>query len=295
MKVLFVSRLPVAGAPYETMKCLRKYSDIEVNWMCMRNKYPDGRVFPSDIIYDQCNQKHRDLLDNCDIIHIQNDHMLDEQLLRRKNVIVEFHCVPRRLTYEIYKKYNATYFTVDQPWLEKEYPELRSLPNLMDVEEYVPEIREQRQVHKIAFAPTNSWTTDKIGSRAKKEIVDMLQRLSKDGLISFDLIEGSKYESNLRRKREADILIDDVVNNTWHKTSLEGCCFGLSVVTSWQSDAFVYSDLKSLENTLKELCQDRQKLANSKEKSREWVVSKRHPKDLVQIYQDAYKQVLKGK
>ena len=137
MKILFVSRMPLAGAPWETMKCLRKYTDLDVKWACMHDRYPDGRIFPTDIVVPFNNQEaFYQTIRESDIVHIQNDHFLkDDRVLQGKKIICQFHSVPKRSTiYDLYKKYNGVYYTVRQPWLEREYPDLPSLPNMMDVE-----------------------------------------------------------------------------------------------------------------------------------------------------------------
>lgn len=297
MKVVFLSRMPVAGAPWETMKCLNKYSsgDLQVRWISEHARYADGRVFPSDMIYSkETKQQCLQMIAEADIVHIQCDHPLeDDSVLFGKRLIIQFHSVPKRGTYEMYRKYGGTYYTTRQPWFEKEYPDLPSLPNLMDVEEYKPLTNKNNAKLNVVFAPSNDWGVGHVGSRAKFAVEDILRKFANQ--IETQCYSGVSYLRNLEIKQRSDILIDDVVNDTFHKTTLEGCCFGLAVITSWKSYGWLYSNLTSLPDTLRSLIENRELLETSKLKSREWILNEWHPCNLVKDYLDVYSKLLGGK
>jgi len=293
MKILFISRMPLAGAPWETMKCLRKYAGLDVKWACSHDRYPDGRIFPTDILVPFHNQEEfKQTIRESDIIHIQNDHfMKDDRVFQGKKMIFQFHSVPKRGTYDVYKKYNGTYYTVRQPWLEREYPDLPTLPNLLDVEEYIPSA-DTNDVPVVVFAPSNKWNVSVKGSRAKDLVEKALKEINGINVNSY---MGVPYLQNLNFKKTSDILIDDVVNDTFHKTTLEGCCFGLGVITSWQSPGWEYSKLDNLIDTVRKLVENREVLEKSKLKSRNWIVNEWHPKNLIKEYLDAYGKLMVGK
>jgi len=292
LKIVFLSRMPLAGAPWETMKCLRKYANLNVRWICECDRYPDGRVFPSDLVYGKGREDHLKLIEEADIVHIQTDHFLsDDSILMGKKVLIQFHSCPKRGTYEMYKKYNAQYYTIRQPMQIREYSGIPSLPTLLDPEEYTPS-GETHEVPVVVFAPSVNWEVNIKGSKAKR-LVNLALNETKG--IKVDSFMGVPYLENLKRKKQADILIDDVVGDTFHKTTLEGCCFGLAVITSWRSPGMVYSKLDSLSDTLRDLIENRSVLEDSKRKSREWMVNEWHPKDLVKNYLDAYEGLMNGK
>jgi len=293
VKILFISRMPVAGAPWETMKCLIKYAGMDVRWICSKSSYPDGRAFPSDIVLGRENRDEcMKLIADADIVHIQCDHPFVDEDFRGKKVLVQFHSVPRRHTYEYYKKFNSVYYTVSQPWLMKEYSDLPDLPNLMDVEEHMP-IPRHHDKPVVVFAPSNDWKLGAIGSRAKSEVDQILRSFG--DRIEVQSYTGIPYLRNLEIKRHSDILIDDVVGDTFHKTTLEGCCYGLAVITSWESQGWNYSNLSSLPDTLRELVDNRERLEASQRRSREWILNEWHPSDLVKEYVDVYSKLLEGK
>ncbi len=107
----------------------------------------------------------------------------------------------------------------------------------------------------------------------------------------IEIFSELEYYKNLEVKRGADILIDDVVNNTFNKTAIEGCCFGLAVVSSSEGGGWVVSDIPMLEHTLLNLL-DRKNLEAAKEFSRNWVLTKYHPRDLTNLYCQAYEKIL---
>jgi hypothetical protein len=286
--------MAVAGAPWETMKCLRKYAGLDVRWICQHNTYGDGRVFPYDILYnintkDECYK----LISEADVVHMHVDHPFeDESILLGKKMVIQHHSVPKRGTYHYYKKFGGVYYTVRQPWLEREYPDLPTLPNLMDIEEYKP-INRQNEKPKVVFAPSNNWPMEQVGTRAKASVDSILRSFGNS--IVVESYMGVPYLRNLEIKRQSDILIDDVVNDTFHKTTLEGCCFGLAVITSWKSLGWHHSNLSSLPDTLRELVENRKKLEASQHKSREWILNEWHPEKLSQAYVDVYSKLMEGK
>lgn len=288
MRVVMVSIMPIAGAAWETAKCLRKYANLDIRWICRNDRYPDGRVFPYDLLWDKDLVECEKAMRSADVIHIQNDHFLEDRYFAGKRVLVEFHSVPRRSTYEMYKSISKNFYTVRQPWLEREYPELRTLPNLIDVEEYTPR-ETKNSIPKVVFAPSNRWTRHSIGGRAKDEVDAVLSKF-KDA-VDVDSFVGVPYLENLARKKEADILIDDLVNNTWHKTTLEGCCFGNAVLTSSVGAGWLHTTLDSLERNLRFLLKD-SNLEDLKKASRDWVVSKWNPREFVEDYLRAYAELL---
>jgi len=177
---------------------------------------------------------------------------------------------------------------------QKEYVGLRALPNLIDPEEYVPAEHSNMDVSgkpAIVYAPTNKWASQAKGSKAYSDVIRILNDFRQDAIV--DIFSDVSYEANLRRKRFSDIVIDDVVGNTFHRTALEGCCFGLAVITSHRASGFFSSDLAGLPGALRTLIKNPMALQKYKQKSREWVQANWHPRNLCAMYVEAYKKALK--
>ena len=292
MNIVFVSMTPLAGAPFETMKCLNKYSngELKVRWITNTDRYSGSRVFPHDLLWGENRKECEQFLREADVIHIQNQMPSDiVSFLEGKGVLAQFHSCPRQPSVDNIMKFTKHLYTISQPMQMRAFKELPNLPNMMDPEEHTPEISTREKI-RVVFAPTNDWVSRSLGSKGKDDIIPMLRRLSNkcEPIIFSDL----EYYENLKLKQSGDILIDDVVNNTFNKTAIEGCCFGLAVISGSAGGGWIPSDLYLLEKTLLNLLEP-ENLKFAKELSRNWIMTEYHPKNLVQLYCQAYSRVLK--
>jgi len=293
VKVVMVSGTALAGAPYELMKCLNRYTDVQTRWIALRTGYSDGRVFPCDLLWVRDRVKCIEELKYADIVHVHNESCSwIGDLIKGKKVLIQFHSCPKRNTYKDLKQLSGNCYTLYQPMQLREYSGLPGLPNLIDPEEYRPIERKNMGRPIVVFAPTNSWKMFQIGSKASEEVVKILQGLR--GLAAVDIFSNLVYVENLKRKQLADIVIDDVVGETFHRTSLEGACFGLAVLTSDGSKGFMYTQLSSLEKNLRALLEDKSLLREYQGRSRRWIETDWHPRNMVGMYISAYKKVLHG-
>jgi len=289
MKVVMLSRTALASAPYETMKCLNKYTDLEVRWIALKTSYNDGRVFPSDIIYNRNKKECMDIINSADILHIHNEPfpLLPDQL--KKKMLVQFHSVPKRPSCQELMKKTRHYYTIKQPLQEFHYSGMNSLPNLIDCYEYKP-IKRNIDKLKVVFAPTNKWKVTMAGSKGYEEVQKIIFDFKND--IHFDIFSDLAYTENLLRKQDSDIIIDDIINQTFHRTSLEGCCFGLVVLTNCNKSGFLCTNLATLKNNLYHLIKNRKMVDDLKIKSRQWIENEWNPKEMCKYYVDAYNKVL---
>jgi hypothetical protein len=203
---------------------------------------------------------------------------------------------------EMHKKTKHVY-TIDQPLQLREY-KVAALPNLMDPEEYVPihESLRIKDTKTVVFAPTNKWPASRPGSKGDNEVINILKKYTNGVVIEdgnpirfrFDYYSNLPYKENLKRKQYADIIIDDVVNETFHKTTIEGCCFGAAVLTNYNTGGWVKTNLSTLEVNLKLLLKDDDILSEIRTRCREWAETTWHPKNQVQRYVDAYSKVLEN-
>lgn len=295
MKVVMLSRTPLAGAPLEAMKCLNKYTDLNVRWISIKDNYADKRIFPSDLIWSKDRPLCIHEIKTADIVHIHNEPFpIDISMLSGKRVVVQFHSVPMRKSYNEMCRLSKHAYTIMQPMQQREYIGLPALPNLIDPEEYVPAEHSNIDVSgrpTVVFAPTNKWAAQLKGSKACTDVIRILHEFKRDAVV--DIFSDVPYEANLRRKRFSDIVVDDVVGNTFHRTALEGCCFGLAVITSHHASGFFSSDLAQLPGALRTLVKNPTALQKYKQKSRDWVQSNWHPRNLCAMYVEAYKKALK--
>jgi len=181
-------------------------------------------------------------------------------------------------------------YTIRQPNQEKEYNELKALPNLIDPDEYRPSRRSTPV--KIAFAPSTRVAMGHPGSKGYHQVRQILDSVARKHDVEIMWIEGKAYEENLALKQQSHILIDDVVTGNWHRTSLEGMCFGCAVLNKVAKSPFVYATLNTLEERLLWLVDNPEILNDFQERSRLWVLQHWHAIDLVKEYVNAYKEIM---
>jgi hypothetical protein len=131
-------------------------------------------------------------------------------------------------------------------------------------------------------------------------VLRIIDELQKEGYcFKFDLIEGIPYEENLDRKRNADILIDDVdpVYEKFHNSSLEAACFGAISLTNYSGEdyPFVKTNVNDLKNTLIKYINNSDLLKEEQAKIVTWRKEHYNPKKLLNIYEHIYYDLINGK
>ena len=293
MKVCIYSNTPLAAAPWELYKALKKYTTIGVSYISGKNRYNDGRIFPYHLLWGVNNGAAKRALNESNVWHVHN--YLNPLLIQHKEdqkVLAQFHSLPRLGNWRELMAFADVNYTIDQPLQLKEYG-FAGLPNIIDPDEYRP-IRKGNKV-RIAFAPSSKAPVGQLMSKGYKEVTQILKIVALKRDVDIEWIEGQRYEENLKRKQKSDILIDDVVTGNWHRTSLEGLCFGCVVINKNYDTPFVYADLGSLENTLISLIDNKANLRYLQEFSRLWVLQNWHPIEKIKHYVDAYEELVNAR
>jgi len=291
MKVTIFSKTPLAAAPWELYKALKKYTSLNVSLVNGTFRYNDGRVFPHHLLLTSNNGTAMRVLQESDLWHIHN-YLMPQLVMVKKNqkVIAQFHSLPRLGNWEQLMKFADVCYTIRQPNQEKEY-KLKGLPNIIDPDEYKP-IRRRTPV-KIAFAPSTRVAIGHPGSKGYAQVKVILDRIASKRDVKIIWIERRSYMENLDLKRHAHILIDDVVTGNWHRTSLEGMCFGCAVLNKVMKSPFVYATINTLEERLLWLVDNPTILNDFQERSRLWVLQHWHAMDMVKEYTMAYEEAMR--
>lgn len=290
MKVAIFSRTPLAAAPWELYKALKKYTSIDINLINGKASYADGRTFPFHLLRTSPDGTALKVLERSELWHVHN--YFDPLLVLprgKPKVIAQFHSLPRMGNWQQLMNFADRCYTIKQPLQEKEY-KLKGLPNIIDPDEYRPMRR--RMPVKIAFAPSTRIAVGSPASKGYYQVKAILERVAKKRAVEIVWIEGRPYETNLRLKQQSHILIDDVVTGNWHRTSLEGACFGCAVFNKVMKVPFVYASLETLEKRLLWLVDNPSILNDFQERTRLWVLQNWHAIDQIKKYVRAYKELL---
>lgn len=279
----------MAGAPWELFKALRKYTLLQTALVTEFTRYNDGRTFPHHLILSLNNGKALNVLRGADVWHVNNYLTGSLQRIRKGHkVLAQFHSLPRLGNWRALMAFADINYTITQPLQEKEYG-LPGLPNIIDPDEYRPVPRKGKV--KIAFAPTNRLPVGNPASKGYHAVQAVLKQVAIERGIEVLWIEGKPYEENLRLKATADILIDDVVTGNWHRTSLEGACFGCVVLNNVRKVPFVHANLINLKQKLLWLIDKPANMHDIQERSRLWALQEWHAMDMINKYVRAYRRV----
>lgn len=292
MKVTIYSRTPLAAAPWELFKALRKYTLLEVALINEKIKYPDGRIFPYHLMLSH-DGAARNWLMGSDVWHVNNYLTPPIQRIKKGNsnikVLAQFHSIPKLGNWRQLMQFADECYTIKQPLQERAYG-FPALPNIIDPDEYRP-VRRQ-QIIKIGFAPTTKLPVGYPASKGYHEVRKILSEMALRKGAEICWIEGKPYLENLKMKSSCHILIDDVVTGNWHRTSLEGACFGCAVINRVNKHPFVFANLQNLKEKLCWLIESQKNLAYIQELTRMWVLQDWHAMDRIQEYTKAYKRLL---
>jgi len=286
MKVAIYARTPLAGAPWELYKALRKYTALEVSLINDFVKYADGRVFPHHLLLSSSNGDATAALRGAEVWHVHNYLTRTLRGLRRSQpVVAQFHSLPRLGNWRELMAWADVCYTIAQPLQIKEY-KLPGLPNIIDPDELRPQRRGQKIT--IAFAPTNRSPVGRPDSKGYHAVKAVLNRIATERDIEIMWIEGQPYQENLAMKARAHILIDDVVTGNWHRTSLEGACLGCAVLNRSLKVPWIHASLTNLHEKLLWLIDSPRTLRDHQERARLWALQHWHPIEHLPKYIKAY-------
>ena len=167
MIVTLYCRTPMAGAVYQQWQCLSKYTDHDVRMVTEKERYPDGRVFPTDLLYQKDNKEIIERIRTSDVVHIHN--YLSEYLQPiidkgKTKVIATFHSVPRMNYWKQLSDYAHKSFVIRQPFQMREYLNFNTLPNLFDIYSVNHSINMSGKI-VIGYAPSNRMSNSHPGTK----------------------------------------------------------------------------------------------------------------------------------
>ena len=310
IKVINLARIPCANSGYYLSQLINQYSqEYESRYILgseYSTKFPEVvpfRKFPKDLYWETQKQECIEVIKEADIVHIHHGFWCDtkeiQDLLKDKKVITTIYDLSLFDNTDYMERKNkiSTLLTVaDQPAQRRIFGHLTKhflpLVNCLFHENTV----KNNLIPLIVYAPTNRYPITNSSSKGYNEVLAIIDELKKEGLkFSFDLIEGVSHEADLNRKRKADIIIDDVINDSWHNTSLHSACFGAIAITGHTSSEypFIKADLNTLKETLKFYITHPTELKEEQRKLSQWQKENYEPYKLLKRYEDIYNLLFK--
>jgi len=234
-KVVHVKFTNMAWSPDETVRAINKYSD----------KYEAVLLNPNDAISYADIPIIKDLnrINEFDVVHFHN-----KFCETTKPKIIQYHSPTAYVDLEFpgAKLVIAQFHATLGDYISRGCIPIR---NIIDIDgaEYT---YKKKDYIKIGFSPSQKYDRGCRVAEAKGhlETKDILERLKeRNANIDFDVIHGVGIEECIARKSDCNIVIDECVTNSYHRSGLEGLGLGALVVCSL--DEPVASVLRAVTNS----------------------------------------------
>ena len=123
---------------------------------------------------------------------------------------------------------------------------------------------------------------------------ECLQELEDTGAIEYRLIEGTRYDMAIRLKAQCDVLIDEIVTGSYHRSALEGLALGKVTISGIDPAVDQIAkdacgdvlplhrcrDFDTLGSMLLDLAEDRAKVQALGVRNKNWMQKHWHPRDV---------------
>jgi hypothetical protein len=310
--VLQLAGIPCANRPYDINCLINNYSTKYKSRHILGGQYSKThedipyREFPYDLLLKNDRDKIMLLLEEAKILHIHHriDNMLLRMIPKNKKIIytvsnlgssLNLYNTPENAKYSEHVKKISDIITVtDQPMQKNAYNYLttRTLPLVKYL--FNQNIEKNNTKPIIVFAPTNR-RLDDFTSKGYFRVLGTIYKLKLSGFeFDFDLIEGIPYTENLKRKQVADIIIDDIVNEEFHNTSIEGACYGAVVLTNYTDEKYPFfkTTLNQLEERIINFLKHPEMLKQAQKEMIDWVSVHYTPEKILKPFEDIYDEIL---
>lgn len=282
LKILMVKRTKLADAPDELMKAILKHT-------------------PHKVEIDSVPRE------GFNIIHYNNVYIEGNH----KNKVIQFHSEPSRVTFEtsgIFKDFPKTKLVLNQYHATlPEYENCIHVRNVINFDNdlYNVQFTSLDGPIKIGYSPSITQKVNEYFDKGYEETKKILE--SVDG-IAFDIITGVSLEECIKRKSKCDIIIDECVTGSYHRSGLEGLALGKMTIcwmkpevekvfmTSSKSREFnpfenvKITDLKSFLERCVEM--GKEKIQTIGKRNRIWMEEHWNPKDIANEFIEIYQNVI---
>lgn len=254
MRILHLSQTPCAGAIHALSTAIADYSLAESRW-CGRSGEAAGIQF-AEPDFTWFDTEVFPALAEADVLVLHNYLGLDTQPLldfaeaRRKDlrVVGMFHSHPSHCNLDLLER-GFLCFAVAQ-FQACLLPACRPVRNVIrwdraDWPTAAPRDPERGAALRLGFSFTTRaaqagsmheagwWDT-----KGYEVTLPVLEALEGEGLIELVRIEGVRHDMALRLKAECDVLLDEVVTGSYHRTTLEGLALGKPTLCSLTPEVF---------------------------------------------------------
>jgi glycosyltransferase involved in cell wall biosynthesis len=315
--IVQIARTNCAGAIWRIHDAINRYTPNTCRTITASNM-TNGRKFPSDVLLSDT-KKVSELLESADVIHFHNwiDYESIEMrpyaaILARKKKVLQYHTEPqllqRNFQRNVVTRNDIKTLTIAQKHV-RFYPHSSVVPNLVDIHDPVllPVEKNWAEPLRVIYSPSDLKSypdyTNTCCGKGYEQTIAILKKLENEGLIKATIITDMTWEQLMPIKRQNDVCIDECVTGGYHLCSLESLSQGLATI-AWIDEKteeaiekvvgkktelpWVNTKIDQLEQTLRNLVSNPDKLLSIKQKSRKWMEENWNPISLIQKFIDVY-------
>lgn len=271
----------IANAPSELAKAINKFNS---RYRCHVIGHQPTTGFPS----------------RCDILHAHNT--FPSKKISNRNII-QYHSEPWQV--DLTSKASAKLVIAQYHATLPEYSSCKIVRNVIDFTTPQYNLKKINDVIRIGFSPSRKQKMGAWHNKGYPETIEVLSSIKRKygNLVEIDIISGVSLDECIRRKSKCNILIDECVTASYHRSGLEGLALGKMTICSLsplvekillnssgaKNSPFVNIWIKDLEL---ELCKiidcGVDFIIESGEQNREWMELHWHPQHIVNDYIKIY-------
>jgi len=277
MKILQVKQTPIAWAPDELSKAINTYSEHSSE--VLKGKELDGR--------------------DCDILHFHNNFFTC-----KGKQLIQYHSEPERVMLDYpYDKTVISQYHATLP----EYKDCKVVRNVLNFEtaEYNLLYNVNTPI-KIGYSPSKIADENNWNNKGYEKTKEILTKIQNEFKIEVDIINKVPLDECLKRKQTCDIIIDECITGSFHRSGLEGLALGkltichmspevedvLKRVSGSNGSPFFHLHISSLEQGLREILgAGRDYIQAIGRSNRLWMETYWHPKQIVKEFINIYEEL----
>ena len=319
INLLHFSKTPLAGAPIRLVQALQRHTDYNVRIVDL-NRWG---LFDHDVIHAENPDEVLDLAEKADIIHLHNYlgfqskdfYPVNFDFLRRQGKLFlrHFHSTPLLVARGMGIGVSDLLASpmpsvVIAQFQERFYPKARVVPNIIPQDDPVYRPSAGDSLWGIFFSPSLSlgaWG-DRWNTKGTPETQRLLEQVALRTGCTVKCVSGRQLLEVLQEKRQAGIVIDDLVTGSYHMSGLEGLSVGkptlafldnrtqrvLSEISGSPACPFVNVRLEDAFEVLVYLLEHPDEMADIGKASREWIERYWSDRILVQHFVDVYEKLI---
>jgi len=275
LNILLIKRSKLAEAPDELAKAINKYTPHHADIDCVPLK-------------------------NYNVLHYNNIFIPTSHT----KTIIQYHSEPSRVTFKNkFENFPKTELVLSQYHATlPEYSHCQIVQNVINFETDLYNLHFNENKLKIGYSPSITKNVNRYYNKGYDETKKILESLEN---VEIDIITGQSLEECIRRKSKCDIIIDECVKGSFHRSGLEGLALGKMTIC-WINDSVVEMLKENISkeipfeniyiNNLKEFLEKCQKMSRTEihdigKKNRKWMETHWHPKDIANKYIQIYKNL----